>query len=147
MNRQESAAQVGGALLQLIRSAALEPMFLVSCNSLAWYHKCHFQVRVKMKKQQEEADDELWISVETTKAMFDKLVDEIVTCTNSVLMKAGGHCEVMLLVGGFGSSPYLKSRLQSAFSGLARHVLSPEDAGAAVLKGERSLNCLSPSTC
>ena len=109
-----------------------------------------------MMKQQEEADDKLWISVETAKAMFDKLVDEIVICTSSVLVKAGGHCEVMLLVGGFASSPYLKSRLRSAFSGTARHVLSPEDAGAAVLKGEQSFHCfvcaqssfeISPSTC
>lgn len=46
------------------------------------------------------------------------------------------HCNKMLLVGGFASSPYLQGRLQGAFQSLGVQVVVPDKPYAAVLSGE-----------
>ena len=89
-----------------------------------------------------EDDDEVTISVEDSCELFDQLVDMIIEAGHAVLDRANGICDYMLIVGGFGESPYLVDRLRRAFhNSVTNRIVSPDVPSQAVLKGKCWILC------
>ncbi|KAL3145611.1 hypothetical protein ABBQ32_003157 [Trebouxia sp. C0010 RCD-2024] len=93
-------------------------------------------------------DDEIVVSVELMKAWFDTVIDDIIRAVEDTLARVsdtGNTVDYMLIVGGFGGSPYLIAKLREAFSNQVGEVVCPGVPSQAVLKGA-VLYAQSPST-
>lgn len=87
-------------------------------------------------RTQEGAKDTLWVPLDEAKEMFDNPINRIIAAVHGSLRRIGGKCDFMLIVGGFGESPYLFKRLQAEFQHVTRQaILSPDVPSQAVLKG------------
>lgn len=93
----------------------------------------------RLAEQEDESEDQIVVPLTTMKRFFDHLLEPIIKAIQSSLSRAkaaGKQCEYMLIVGGFGSSAYLISRLRKAFSHqVLKEVVCPGVASQAVLKG------------
>jgi molecular chaperone DnaK (HSP70) len=66
--------------------------------------------------------------------IFDPIIKDIVCLIKEQISMAGDNVDAVILVGGFGQSKYLKSRVRAAVS-TSTQVLQPEDCWTAVVKG------------
>ena len=93
----------------------------------------------RLASQEEGNEDQIVVPLAVMKQFFDSLLDRIISAGQSCLDRVGktGHrCDYMLVVGGFGGSPYLIARLREAFSHQVRkEVVCPGVPSQAVLKG------------
>ena len=72
--------------------------------------------------------DELVMTLEDLQGWFDTVVNEIIDAMRESLNRVaatGKTVDYMLIVGGFGSSPYLEAKLRGAFSDQVGRVVSP----------------------
>lgn len=84
-------------------------------------------------------EDQIVVSVELMKSWFDAVVDDIIRAVRESLARVtvtGCTVDYMLIVGGFGASPYLIAKLREAFSDHVREVVCPGVPSQAVLKGK-----------
>lgn len=92
-----------------------------------------------LAQQSRGREDQITVPLHTMRAMFDKLVDAIVEkCQHTLdrISQAGITCDHMLIVGGFGGSPYLIAKMRAAFQEQVKQgVVSPGVPSQAVLKG------------
>lgn len=82
------------------------------------------------------------VSVELMKAWFDTVIDDIIRAVEDTLARVsdtGNTVDYMLIVGGFGGSPYLIAKLREAFSNQVGEVVCPGVPSQAVLKGKTPL--------
>ena len=83
--------------------------------------------------------DQIVVPVAKMKEFFDYVIDKITIAVQKSLDRAAifaKKCDYMLVVGGFGGSPYLIARLRSAFSKkVMKGIISPGVPSQAVLKG------------
>ncbi len=106
-------------------------------------HACllalQLQIIERLADQEEGSEDQIVVPMAVMKQFFDTLLDRIITAVQGSLDRAsrgGEQCDYMLLVGGFGSSPYLIARLRKAFSHqVLKQVVCPGVPSQAVLKG------------
>ena len=86
-------------------------------------------------------DDEIVVSVELRTDWFDAVVNDIKAVDDSIarVTAMGKSVDYMLIVGGFGASPYLIAKLRDAFSHPVDEVVCPGVPSQAVLKGGGSL--------
>ncbi|XP_062591035.1 heat shock 70 kDa protein 12A-like [Saccostrea cucullata] len=78
--------------------------------------------------------DKFRIRVSYMKSMFQKTIDEIVQHIKCILEKPEAKdVSRLLLVGGFSESQLIQNAVKKAFPKM--HIIIPEDAGLAVLKG------------
>jgi molecular chaperone DnaK (HSP70) len=87
-----------------------------------------------------EPDTEIVVSRDLVASLFDQQVDATVRCVEQQLRdmqvasgQAGG--EIVLLVGGFAESPYLRGQLGAKLAGRGVRLLIPEQPAVAVLAG------------
>ena len=87
-----------------------------------------------------EPDTEIVVSRDLVASLFDQQVDAAIQCVEQQLHemqvasgKTGG--EILLLVGGFAESPYLRGRLGAKLAGKNVRLLIPEQPAVAVLAG------------
>ncbi|XP_024520364.1 heat shock 70 kDa protein 12A-like [Selaginella moellendorffii] len=73
--------------------------------------------------------DEIKICCEQMEAIFDTEVDKTIRLIQEKLDKVD-DIKYIFLVGGFASSPYLRSRIKNRFEGVARVVSHPNPGGA-----------------
>ncbi|CAH0039431.1 unnamed protein product [Clonostachys solani] len=66
--------------------------------------------------------------------IFDPIIKDIICLVKEQISMAGGGVTAVVLVGGFGQSRYLKSKVRDA-TGSGTQVLQPEDGWVAVVKG------------
>lgn len=66
--------------------------------------------------------------------IFDVIMKDIIGLVKEQITMAGDEVTAVVLVGGFGQSRYLKSRIKDAISS-GTQVLQPENGWAAVVKG------------
>lgn len=66
--------------------------------------------------------------------IFEPIMKDIICLIEEQMNMAEGQASAVLLVGGFGQSEYLKSRIQEAVK-KGTPVLQPDDGWAAVVKG------------
>lgn len=100
------------------------------------------QIIERLADQEEGSEDQIVVPLTIMKQFFDTLLDRIIIAIQGSLDRAsrgGEQCDYMLLVGGFGGSPYLIARLRKAFShqGL-KEVVCPGVPSQAVLKGTQA---------
>lgn len=72
--------------------------------------------------------------------IFNPVLDDILCLVDEQVQSALKKCEGnrlkgIFLVGGFGSSPYLKSRLQEVYEPKGIQVIQPHDAWGAIVNG------------
>ncbi len=100
------------------------------------------QIIERLADQEEGSEDQIVVPLTIMKQFFDTLLDRIITAIQGSLDRAsrgGEQCDYMLLVGGFGSSPYLIARLRKAFSHqVLKEVVCPGVPSQAVLKGTQA---------
>ncbi|KAF8606751.1 hypothetical protein BDV93DRAFT_468343 [Ceratobasidium sp. AG-I] len=78
----------------------------------------------------------------TVKLFFDHCVKEIITSVNSQIASAG--VSYILLVGGFGESPYLREQLKARFGSVGCQVATTNEATSkAVADGALIWHCVS----
>ena len=77
---------------------------------------------------------DLRVSYELMRTFFKPVVDGIITCINDVLAEVS-QVKKIYLVGGFGGSKYLQSKLQMAFNNLGLNYVVPVEPAYAVVKG------------
>lgn len=97
-----------------------------------------FQVLERLEAQG-CTDDEIVVSVELMKGWFDTVIDDIIRAVEDTLARVsdtGNTVDYMLVVGGFGGSPYLIASLREAFSNQVKEVVCPGVPSQAVLKGK-----------
>lgn len=78
------------------------------------------------------------VSVEEMQGWFDIVVNDIIRAVRESLNRTlanGKTVDYMLIVGGFGASPYLIAKLRRAFSAQVQEVVCPGVPSQAVLKG------------
>lgn len=82
-------------------------------------------------------EEEIRVPRVTVRIWFDQLLDKIVQAVEDILDRVGScnSIDYMLIVGGFGGSPYLISRLRDAFESQVKEVVCPGVPSQAVLKG------------
>lgn len=66
--------------------------------------------------------------------IFDPIMKDIICLVKEQISMVGDNVAAVVLVGGFGQSRYLKSRIKEAVAG-GIEVLQPENGWAAVVKG------------
>lgn len=95
--------------------------------------------------------DELVVSLEDMQGWFDIIVNEILQAVRKSLDRVattGNTVDYMLVVGGFGASPYLIAKLRGAFGEEVQEVVCPGVPSQAVLKGGMLYIMASPhDTC
>lgn len=97
-------------------------------------------VRKRLARQQDKVTDLIVVTPEETRALFDVVVPDILELIDEQLKEVDNTRRpdspetVVLLVGGFGASPYLQHAVKEHLEGRAR-VLVPPDPAAAVLFG------------
>jgi hypothetical protein len=91
-------------------------------------------------ERQDGVTDTIVVSEDETAAIFDSIVSKVLDLVDKqlgemLLQRRGAKGEeIIVLVGGFGASKYLQSRLTGHVAGRAS-VIIPPDPGAAVLEG------------
>lgn len=88
--------------------------------------------------EQTGEEEEIRIPQAVVKSWFDHLLDQIIEAVQGTLDRVdanGNTVDNMLIVGGFGGSPYLIARLREAFSSQVKEVVCPGVPSQAVLKG------------
>lgn len=97
------------------------------------------QVMERLTEQFGGNEDQIVVPLATMKKFFDVLLDEIIKAVQSTLdrvSRSGSQCDYMLIVGGFGGSPYLITRLRQAFNQqVLKEVVCSGVPSQAVLKG------------
>lgn len=89
--------------------------------------------------EQPNGQEEIRVPLPIIKSWFDSLLGEIVEAVQNVLTRVsdgGNTVDYMLIVGGFGASPYLIAQLRGAFGHQVTEVVCPGVPSQAVLKGE-----------
>ncbi|CAM6118101.1 unnamed protein product [Calypogeia fissa] len=79
--------------------------------------------------------DEVVITGEDMKMIFEGEVTKILKLIADQLALAPGGVEAIMVVGGFSNSPYLMKRIRDRFSSTVQHIISPTDPGSAVCQG------------
>ena len=106
--------------------------------TLSWPDVLGLQTMERLADQEGGSEDQLVVPLSVMKGFFDKLLEQIIRAVQSTLDRAsknGDKCDYMLIVGGFGSSPYLIARLREAFSHqVLKEVVCPGVPSQAVLK-------------
>ncbi|KIM20210.1 hypothetical protein M408DRAFT_145986 [Serendipita vermifera MAFF 305830] len=97
-----------------------------------------YQIRFGSIKDTEQdlriSKGRITIAKEDLKAAFDTVVDRIITCCTNTLRNH--KAKYILLVGGFGESPYLQRRLSDKFLARGTNVIAVGDySGKAVAEG------------
>lgn len=95
------------------------------------------QVLYRLVEQTGE-EEEIRIPQAVVESWFDQLLDQIIKAVQGTLSRVDAHgntVDNMLIVGGFGGSPYLIARLREAFSSQVKEVVCPGVPSQAVLKG------------
>ena len=77
--------------------------------------------------------DKMHISLSLARNMFDEAVVKIVAQTREIVDNVG-NIDMLVLVGGFSESPYLKEAMFSTFKSQLK-IFSPTEPSSAVLKG------------
>ncbi|KAI8598106.1 hypothetical protein EDD21DRAFT_383508 [Dissophora ornata] len=72
---------------------------------------------------------------EMRREVFDPVVDDVLRLIQHQLQQTGFNCQAIFLVGGFGSSGYLLTRVRSEFSNIVRTIAVPPRAELAVVRG------------
>ena len=130
----------------------LEAVF--TCQMLRWLHdqwryiannvaareayKCPV-LQVLERLEEKGWVDEILVSANTVQDWFDSLVVEItmaIARSMSRVKAIGKQVDYLLIVGGFGGSPHLISKLRQRFSSEVKEVVCPGVPSQAVLKGE-----------
>lgn len=85
-------------------------------------------------------EDNCWeLTGKTLGKIFDPIISEIMVQVNNQVLAArdkrpGQWVKAVFLVGGFGSSRYLKKCLEDTFAPLGIQVIQPHDAWASIVK-------------
>jgi serine/threonine-protein kinase ATR len=66
--------------------------------------------------------------------IFEPIMKDVICLIKEQISLVGGDVAAVILVGGFGQSRYLKSRVRDAIAA-GTEVLQPENGWAAVVKG------------
>ncbi|KAF9365506.1 Heat shock 70 kDa protein 12A [Mortierella sp. NVP85] len=82
---------------------------------------------------------------EMRREVFDPVVDDVLRLIQHQLQQTNFNCQGIFLVGGFGCSSYLLTRVQSEFSHIVRSIAVPPRAELAVVRGA-ALAGLTPQT-
>jgi len=82
---------------------------------------------------------------EMRREVFDPVVDDVLRLIQHQLQQTNFNCQGIFLVGGFGCSSYLLTRVHSEFSHLVRSIAVPPRAELAVVRGA-ALAGLTPQT-
>ena len=88
---------------------------------------------------QQNGQEEIRVPLAIIKSWFDSLLGEIIEAVQDVLTRVsdnGDTVDYMLIVGGFGGSPYLIAQLRVAFGHQVTDVVCPGVPSQAVLKGD-----------
>ncbi|RIA90024.1 hypothetical protein C1645_823936 [Glomus cerebriforme] len=91
-------------------------------------------VRDPERDQLEETEWVIELKFEDVKRMFDVVVAKIL-CLIRAQIKANKNCKALFLVGGFGESDYLQSRIKKEFSQKVKNISVPIDPMTAIVKG------------
>ncbi|MCO5601734.1 hypothetical protein L7F22_055858 [Adiantum nelumboides] len=79
----------------------------------------------------EDYYDEFRLEDTEITAIFDTEVEKVL----SLIKKQVNGIRVLMVVGGFSASPYLRKRIQRAFQNMVEEVIIPEDPGSAICHG------------
>ncbi|KAH9538504.1 hypothetical protein CY35_15G009300 [Sphagnum magellanicum] len=85
-----------------------------------------------------EAYDEIQLSHSDMKSIFDPVVEQNLDLIADQLSQTNGNT-VMLVVGGFASSPYLMTKIKERFRDQVRQIISPPNPGSAICQGAVAL--------
>ncbi|KAF9191421.1 hypothetical protein BGZ50_009375 [Haplosporangium sp. Z 11] len=72
---------------------------------------------------------------EMRREVFDPVVDDVLKLIHNQLQQTGFQCNAILLVGGFGCSSYLQTRVRSEFGSMVGLIAVPPRAELAVVRG------------
>ncbi|KAG0300899.1 Heat shock 70 kDa protein 12A [Dissophora globulifera] len=72
---------------------------------------------------------------EMRREVFDPVVDDVLRLIHHQLQQTQFNCQAIFLVGGFGCSGYLLTRVRSEFSHMVRLIAVPPRAELAVVRG------------
>jgi molecular chaperone DnaK (HSP70) len=92
-------------------------------------------VTEEVEDMMEEADWLIEFGYKDIKAMFDPIVERIITMIQMQLDNNRETCSAMFLVGGFGQSKYLQKRIKQKFQKRIKNILVPLHPIAAVSRG------------
>lgn len=70
--------------------------------------------------------------------IFEPILKDVLDLIKEQVRFAGGNIAAVLMVGGFGQSPYLKTRVQQVLGGSVS-VLQPQNGWTAVVRGAAML--------
>jgi hypothetical protein len=85
--------------------------------------------------EMEKAEWIIELTFEEVKAMFDPVIERIISLIRKQLDKLDGDISAMLLVGGFSESKYLQLSIKQEFSNGQRNISVPSQPIAAIMKG------------
>ncbi|CAM6123581.1 unnamed protein product [Calypogeia fissa] len=91
-----------------------------------------------MKSIPESNYDEIRISLEEMKGIFDTVLHQILELIEDQLTEiepADVRSVTIMVVGGFSASPYLMDRIRKRFKGRVKYIINPTQPGKAVVKG------------
>lgn len=96
-------------------------------------------VRKRLARKQRGNTEAIVVTANEVRELFDTVVPEILDLVDEQMTEVaerdnGGHIPVVLMVGGFSSSPYLQHAVKEHLEGRAK-VLVPPDPSSAVLYG------------
>jgi molecular chaperone DnaK (HSP70) len=87
------------------------------------------------KDLMEEKEWMIVLDFNTTKSMFDPIIDRIIGMIRVQLDNSSGKCSAIFLVGGFGQSKYLQKRIEEEFGQSVENISIPNQPIAAVVRG------------
>ncbi|MFE2044132.1 Hsp70 family protein [Streptomyces sp. NPDC059477] len=97
-------------------------------------------VRKRLSRKQDGVTDAIVVTADEARKLFDNVVPEILDLIDELFKeientaRSDSREPVVILVGGFGASPFLQHAVKEHLNGRAQ-VLVPPDPGAAVLYG------------
>ena len=103
--------------------------------SLSWCEHC---LQALYRLAALGAEDEIQVPAATMRCWFDSLIDPIIAAVHSSLSRAsdqGCPVDYMLIVGGFGGSPYFIKRIRAAFEAHVTRIVCPGVPSESVLQG------------
>jgi molecular chaperone DnaK (HSP70) len=101
----------------------------------------HNKLAAKWEAYETERGNEVEVTEQDLKSIFDPVVDEILELIAAQLTQVP-DIKVMFVVGGFAGSPYLMRRIRARFSSEVAHIVSPPAPGSAIVQGAVSLALL-----
>jgi hypothetical protein len=87
----------------------------------------------------EEVEWSIKLEFDDIKAMFDPVVERIIQLMNSQLNLCN-DCSALFLIGGFGASNYLQSRIKQEFSSRVRIIFIPILPDTVIMEGGENIN-------